>query len=152
MKSIAASTSRQSVSQAPPQQVIQRQFSGGTLIPDIVSSGSADHSKYQESNDRYHKIRVKQNSILEKIVSRTNGEVNSAHHQSADKIGHGLIGNAISEDGIVEGLERMEPNGKSFLLLVQWHPERMKDQESEFSKNIRESFLEAAREINREER
>ena|ERR1700730_9271744 len=120
-------------------------FSGGTLVPDIVSSGNADHTKYDESNDRYHKIQVKENSFLEKIVSRKNGEINSAHHQSADKIGQGLIGNAISEDGIVEGLERLEPEGKPFLLLTQWHPERMKEQDSEFAKNIRQSFLEACR-------
>ena len=120
-------------------------FYGGTLVPDIESAGNADHTKYDEKNDRYHKVRVKEDSLLAGIVGGREGMINSAHHQSADKIGHGLVGNANSEDGIVEGLERFQPGGKSFLLLVQWHPERMNDQQSNFSKNIKTKFLEAVR-------
>jgi putative glutamine amidotransferase len=119
-------------------------FAGGTLLPDILTAGNADHTKLDEQ-DRYHGIRVKENSLLELIVGTMSGEINSAHHQCADKIGHGLVGNASSPDGIVEGLERMQDNGKAFLLLVQWHPERMKNLESEFSKNIKIRFLEAVR-------
>lgn len=120
-------------------------FFGGTLVPDIESAGSADHTKFDETNDRYHKVRVKSDSLLAEIVGSQEGMINSAHHQSADKIGHGLIGSANSDDGIVEGLERFDGSGKSFLLLVQWHPERMNDQQSNFSKNIKTKFLEAVR-------
>jgi putative glutamine amidotransferase len=120
-------------------------FAGGTLIPDIVSAGNADHTKQNENSDRYHQVHIKEHTLLKEIVGSKNGEINSAHHQSADKIGHGLIGNASSEDGIVEGLERMQPDGKSFLLLVQWHPERMTNLESDFSKQIKIKFLEAVR-------
>jgi putative glutamine amidotransferase len=120
-------------------------FYGGTLVPDIVSVGNGDHTKYDETSDRYHEIRVKEHSTLAGIVGKKNGEVNSAHHQSADKIGHGLVGNATSNDGIVEGLERIHEAGKAFLLLVQWHPERMKNQQSEFAKNIKTKFLEVVR-------
>jgi putative glutamine amidotransferase len=120
-------------------------FCGGTLVPDIESSGSADHTKYDESNDRYHKVRVKENSLLASIVHGKEGMINSAHHQSADNIGHGLTGNASSDDGIVEGLERLQPTGKPFLLLVQWHPERMNDLQSNFSRNVKTNFLEAIR-------
>ena len=73
------------------------------------------------------------------------GEINSAHHQSADKIGQGLTGNAASDDGVVEGLERVQQDGKPFLLLVQWHPERMSNLESNFSRNIKNKFLETVR-------
>jgi len=83
--------------------------------------------------------------LLELIVGCMSGEINSAHHQCADKIGHGLVGNASSADGVVEGLERMQDIGKAFLLLVQWHPERMQNLESEFSRNIKIRFLEAVR-------
>ena len=120
-------------------------FYGGTLVPDIESAGNADHTKYDESNDRYHKLRVKDDSLLSEIVDSYEGMVNSENHQGADKIGHGLVGNANSEDGIVEGLERLQPGGKPFLLLVQWHPERMNDQQSNFSRNIKVHFLEAVR-------
>jgi len=120
-------------------------FCGGTLVPDVESAGNADHTKYDESNDRYHNVRVKNHSFLEEIVGSSKGMINSAHHQSADKIGHGLTGNASSDDGIVEGLERIQNSGKPFLLLVQWHPERMNDQQSNFSRNIKTKFLESVR-------
>jgi putative glutamine amidotransferase len=116
------------------------------LIPDIVSAGNADHSKYDETHDRYHSVSIRQDSLLSTVVGRQTGEINSAHHQSADRIGHGLSGNAASEDGVVEGLERSLPDGKPFLLLVQWHPERMEDQQSTFTMNIKRRFLQSVRE------
>ncbi|MEP6928228.1 MAG: gamma-glutamyl-gamma-aminobutyrate hydrolase family protein [Ginsengibacter sp.] len=120
-------------------------FFGGTLIPDIPVLGKFNHSKFQDGNDREHLIEIDTNSELYKITSQENGEINSAHHQSADMPGFGLVANAMSPDGIIEGMERKEPEGKSFLLLVQWHPERMKNLESIFSKNIKQTFLDAVR-------
>ena len=58
--------------------------------------------------------------------------------------GFGLVANAMSPDGVIEGMERRFPE-KSFLLLVQWHPERMENKESNFSKNIKKNFLDAVR-------
>ena len=68
------------------------------------------------------------------------GEINSAHHQSVDMPGFGLVVNALSPDGIIEGMERRRPEGKSYLMLVQWHPERMENQESIFAKNVKQDF------------
>jgi putative glutamine amidotransferase len=119
-------------------------YFGGTLIPDIPSFGKPDHSKIM-GVDRYHPVTVEGPGLLRKIAGTTGGEVNSAHHQAADKIGKGLAVNAVSADGIVEGLERENAGGKSFLLLVQWHPERMSDPESALVKNIKNSFLESCR-------
>jgi putative glutamine amidotransferase len=118
-------------------------FFGGSLIPDIPSAGSPDHSKIK-GVDRYHPVSIKASSLLKGIAGEGEWEVNSAHHQGADRIGKGLRVNAVSADGIVEGLEREETNGKPFLLLVQWHPERMIDQESPLVKNIKLSFLKSA--------
>ncbi|MFZ6008750.1 MAG: gamma-glutamyl-gamma-aminobutyrate hydrolase family protein [Bacteroidota bacterium] len=119
-------------------------YFGGTLIPDIPSFGKFNHARY-ERTDRHHVIHVDPNSDLKKIVGLESGEINSAHHQSADLVGKDLVANAISPDGIIEGLERKNKEGKPYLMLVQWHPERMIDQQSVFSKNIRRSFLEAAK-------
>lgn len=118
-------------------------FFGGTLIPDIVSSGKPDHTRISPKLDRYHKVEVKPETLLSSIVHVANGEVNSSHHQSADRIGEGLIVNAVSPDGIIEGLERKDKTGKPYLMLVQWHPERMTDKESPLTKNIRTHFLDA---------
>jgi putative glutamine amidotransferase len=123
---------------------IANAFFGGTLIPDIPSTGKPDHSKVN-GIDRYHPVQIEKSTLLNKIAGEDRGEVNSAHHQSAADVGRGLMVNAVSADGIVEGLERQHPEGKSFLLLVQWHPERMKDQGSPLVKNIKERFLESVR-------
>jgi putative glutamine amidotransferase len=120
-------------------------FFGGTLVPDIPAFGKFNHSKFQEGKDRDHLIEIDTNSLLHKIIGQEKGEINSAHHQSVDMPGYGLVASAMSPDGVIEGMERKEAKGKSFLLLVQWHPERMTNQESIFSKNIRRSFLDAVR-------
>ena len=119
-------------------------FFGGTLVPHLPVSGKFDHSR-KPSEDRYHTVEVDPDSLLQQTVQDTRGEVNSAHHQAADRVGKGLVTNALSPDGVVEGLEREEKNDAAFLLLVQWHPERMINLESRFSKNIRQRFLEAVR-------
>ena len=122
-------------------------FFGGTLIPDIPSFGKFNHSKFPEY-DRYHTIQVDPDSLLAKIVGNNQGSVNSAHHQSAELIGKDLVVNALSPDNVVEGLEWKNPKGKPFLMLVQWHPERMTDQESTYTKNIRSAFIESVRASN----
>lgn len=116
-------------------------FFGGTLIPDIASWGKFDHSKMPDKSDRYHEIIVNPSSWLNRIVNTDKGLVNSNHHQSTDRIGQGLVVSAISPDGIAEAIERTQPEGKSFLLFVQWHPERLKDKQSPFSKNLHNAFI-----------
>jgi putative glutamine amidotransferase len=122
-------------------------YFGGTLIPDIPSFGKYNHSKFP-AEDRYHEVSVDPNSQLQKIVGKDLGRVNSAHHQSGDMIGKGLVASAFSPDGIVEAIERRNFLDKSYLILVQWHPERMLPLESAFTEKIRQSFLEASRKKN----
>jgi putative glutamine amidotransferase len=115
-------------------------FFGGTLIPDIPTFGKFNHSK-REGNDTYHTISIDVNSALHETIGNVIGEINSAHHQSADRVGSGLVANTFSNDGVIEGLEWIDPLDKPYLSLVQWHPERMKDQTSPLTMNIRKSFL-----------
>lgn len=115
-------------------------YFGGTLIPDLPNAGKLDHSKL-DGCDRMHMVSVSKNTELEKIVGTNRGEVNSSHHQAAEKIGAGLRVSAVSDDGIIEGLEWQDPDGKSFLQLVQWHPERMENGESPFSKSLLQEFI-----------
>jgi putative glutamine amidotransferase len=120
-------------------------FLGGSLVPDIPSFKDVDHSKFGEGNDRYHSVTVEAGTKLFSIASTSPVEINSAHHQGADIIGRGLFPNAFSpDDGFVEGLE----NGHAeacYILLVQWHPERMKDQANPLAAGIRLAFLEAVK-------
>ena len=121
-------------------------FMGGTLIPDIPSAGKSNHSKFHEGQDRYHAVEILHDSELSKITNIVFGEINSAHHQSADLIANSLKANALSEDYIVEGLEWdsiNEQNQNHYLMLVQWHPERIINAEQNaFSYKIRQSFIE----------
>lgn len=120
-------------------------FFGGTLIPDIPTWGKYNHSKMPDDSDRYHTITIDPASWIYGIIGETEGVINSNHHQSADRTGKGLIVSAFSPDGVIEAMERKDPAENSFLCLVQWHPERMKDQNSNFVKNIRDAFIEECR-------
>jgi putative glutamine amidotransferase len=119
-------------------------YYGGTLVPDIPSFGKFNHSRYPD-RDRYHQIDVDTTSELFKITGIAKGEINSAHHQSAELIAKGLVTNSLSADGIVEGIERQKNEGKPFFQLVQWHPERMINLDNPFSKKIKEAFINAMR-------
>ncbi len=115
-------------------------FFGGTLVPDIPTAGKPDHAKIQGA-DRYHLVSVQDGTLLHALAAISFGDVNSAHHQSADRPGAGLRVNAVSSDGVIEGLEWAQSAGRPYLMLVQWHPERMNDQTSPLVKSIRNDFL-----------
>lgn len=120
-------------------------YFGGTLVPDIPSTGVPDHSRFADGNDRYHKVSASQGSRLSLLTGESGGEVNSAHHQAADRLGNGLKATAFSGDGVIEGMERSDDTQNSFLLLVQWHPERMREQENPFASRVRDVFLDSVR-------
>ncbi len=112
----------------------------GSLVFDIQTVIGTNHRKDERTGeDRVHDIFVINNSKLFNIVGEEKGTVNSSHHQSADRIGEGLRVNAKCDDGVIEGLE-WEGDDR-FVMLVQWHPERMRDINSAFSKNLLESFV-----------
>lgn len=116
----------------------------GSLIPDLRSNNANSHSSC-DGVDGIHNLKITGKSCLASIVKSKKGMVNSAHHQSAKKIGKGLKVTATDSNKIVEAIEWKNPVGKPFLLLVQWHPERMKNQSSRLSKNIRNKFIEEVR-------
>ena len=122
---------------------IANAYYGGTLIPDIPSYGKPDHTKFGEGKDRNHDIAIARGSLLEEITGASQGQVNSAHHQGVAEPAKELAVCAVSNDGIVEAMERKDRANQPFLLLVQWHPERMTDQLSVLSKNIRERLIES---------
>ncbi|HEY3250556.1 MAG TPA: gamma-glutamyl-gamma-aminobutyrate hydrolase family protein [Ignavibacteria bacterium] len=113
----------------------------GSLLSDIETIRGVNHTKINDTEDRYHDVNIKEGTLLKEVIGKSSGKVNSSHHQGIDRIGEGLIISARSTDGIIEGIE-WEDKGKTFLLGIQWHPERMNDKQSPFTKNILERFIE----------
>jgi putative glutamine amidotransferase len=90
---------------------------------------------------------VTNGSLLAGITGVKEGTVNSSHHQAVDAVGRGLRVAARSDDGIIEALEWDDPAGKPFVLLVQWHPERMSDAAGPFSRNLVERIASEVRAV-----
>ncbi len=119
---------------------------GGDLIQDLEEAGKKNHRRMNEADDE-HAITVTENTLLREITGVASALVNGAHHQAIGRLSDELIVSALSPDGVVEAVEWKHKEEDPWMLAVQWHPERMKDQDSNpFSKNIREAFL---KEINK---
>lgn len=120
----------------------------GTLQQDIGNELNKIHkaetvNKIQK--DKAHGVDIETGTLLHEILKADRMVVNSAHHQSIQQLGKGLRVNCRSDDGLIEGFEREDPNGTPFLLAVQWHPERMYKfnlEESPVSRTIRDRFIE----------
>jgi putative glutamine amidotransferase len=92
--------------------------------------------------DDEHSISISDHSLLKEVIGSSSANINGAHHQAIGKLSDELIATAISEDGVIEAAEFKEKEGESWMMAVQWHPERMKDRETNpASKNIREAFF-----------
>jgi len=114
----------------------------GTLIQNL---DKFDKNQTHKGNpDKLHQVKIQPGTILFDIVGHSNGEINSAHHQAINLLGEGLLVNSQADDGTIEGIEWKEKPGKSFMLGVQWHPERMFKfglEDSDLSKKIKERFF-----------
>lgn len=89
-----------------------------------------------------HDVRVTEGGMLHQILGSEVVAVNSLHGQAIDKPAPGLVIEALSEDGVVEGVSA--PDAPGWLLGVQWHPEALY-QEDAPSRLLFEAFGEAAR-------
>jgi len=113
---------------------------GGTLKQDLGELNKI-HRRVSK-DDKVHQVKVNDNTQLKEILKVSKGEVNSSHHQSIDRLGKELKINSIAMDGTIEGIERTDG---PFLLAIQWHPERMLDQNNPLSRNVKDAFLDSVR-------
>ncbi|MGA3014590.1 MAG: gamma-glutamyl-gamma-aminobutyrate hydrolase family protein [Bacteroidales bacterium] len=125
----------------------------GTLITDIpayMKAKGQDKLKVAVNHQCedyihcFHPVSINPASFLHRITGADTGSVTSNHHQAIAIPGKGLAISAKSSDGITEAIEWKEPEGKSFLVGVQWHPERM-DLTSALSGKLLERFLAEAK-------
>lgn len=85
---------------------------GGTLVQDIPG---------HDEEGKTHSVRIVRDSLLYRIYGREKAEVTTLHHQCVGKPAPGFAVSALSDDGIVEAIE------KGNILGVQFHPEIMED-------------------------
>lgn len=116
---------------------------GGMQLINVYYEGSLFQDIYEFLPDALphekgsvHDIEVKQGTVLHEITGEKDFPVKSYHHQSVKEVGEGLRVNAVTSDGIIEGIESEK---HSFILGVQWHPEL---DETEISDAIFERFIE----------
>jgi putative glutamine amidotransferase len=110
-------------------------FFGGSLYQDIPSqiSNALIHEK-----GSVHEIYVEEDTLLQKISKEKSFSIKSYHHQSVKAPGKGLRISARCPDGIIEAIEGID----SFVLGIQWHPER---EETEISNRIYKAFVDACK-------
>lgn len=116
---------------------------GGTLLTDIPTDVGTQvaHRCTPGSKGCLHSVKIDRQSDLYQLTGVENGMVNSYHHQAVDMVAPGMKVTAMSENGVAEAIERELPLGKSFIMGVQWHPEKP-DQNPDLSKPLADNFLE----------
>lgn len=95
---------------------------GGTLfqhIPDEIPH-ALEHKQPHTPNQGSHPIKIEKGTLLYQLLGTEDFFVNSFHHQAVKDPGPGVVINARTPDGIIEGIE--DPRYK-FCLGLQWHPE-----------------------------
>jgi len=105
---------------------------GGSLFQDIPTmiSDSHNHSHVE------HAVFIHPASRLATFMPKE-VRVNSFHHQAIKRLSPLLNSSALSDDGIIEAIEG------DGILAVQWHPERMIEDENQFK--LFTSFVEMCR-------
>lgn len=113
---------------------------GGTLIQHIPDAfpGALAHEQPNPRDQPGHEVIIKEATLLRSIVGVDTMNVNSAHHQAAANEPAGVIVNARTKDGVIEGIEA---TAYGFCIGVQWHPEFEIDSGDG---RILKSFVEAA--------
>jgi putative glutamine amidotransferase len=98
---------------------------GGTLVRDV-------NALYDERPQLYtvlprREVRVREGSVLHRIVGRSELLVNSLHFHAVQEPGRGFAIVAAEPTGVPQAIEH---SGRRFWLGVQWHPEYLPQQHS----------------------
>lgn len=122
---------------------------GGSLIADIPQDFAGEVAHRCDDYRRcLHMVYLQEEgTILKTINDVDSGFVTSSHHQAVDRLAQDFKVSATSSDGLTEAIEWKEPEGKSFLIGVQWHPERM-ETPGPLTTPIASAFIEAAMKYN----
>jgi putative glutamine amidotransferase len=103
-------------------------YRGGSLaqfIPDENRQPAIEHRKTNGVCPR-HVVSVNPESIVAHLTGKTDIDANSSHKQAVKRLGRELQIVATAPDGVIEGVE--DPSLPLFLG-VQWHPERLHEED-----------------------
>jgi putative glutamine amidotransferase len=106
-------------------------FFGGTLFQDIPTQVAAPtpvaHRLKVNGESRHcaHEMMISPDSLLFPAFGPA-ATINSYHHQAAKRLGNTLQITGVAPDGVVEMFENTQP---PFILGVQFHPERMLEED-----------------------
>lgn len=120
---------------------------GGTLYQDIErelsKKGEKDrvvHMNYEDYDGHRHVVKVVDNTPLHRWfqdsldAEKMEVSVNSYHHQGVKRLAQRFVPMAFSPDGLIEGFYdpgTYNPQEGKFIMGLQFHPERMRNQETE---------------------
>lgn len=121
------------------------QPAAGRTLPHASAERAADNIEGYR-----HPLKVEPGSLLERATGASGGtlESNSYHHQAVrpDAPGEGMRVSSWAPDGVAESIEPAADSAfaqaNRFVLGVQWHPERMVDDEAQAA--IFRAFVNAA--------
>lgn len=122
---------------------------GGTLWQKLQEvPGYLDHREDKEAplDVQYgpaHDVDLAEGGQLRRLAGAPRITVNSLHSQGVQRLGSGLVVEAVATDGLVEAFRVAD--APAFALAVQWHAE-WKSMHNPFSRALFAAFGEAARE------
>jgi putative glutamine amidotransferase len=108
---------------------------GGSLFQDVHGDRVTSRPHWAEPHD----VETAGPSFSRMLLGRR-PRVSSEHHQAARRLGRGLRVSAVSEDGVIEGIELP---GRRLTLGLQWHPEY--PESGEAGRRVAEALVHAAR-------
>ena len=123
---------------------------GGSLHYRIHQlSGKSDHRRPQHDDVTQeevfrpnHLVKLTAGGLFQSLTGCDEMMVNSLHGQGVDRLGEGLVVEAVSSDGVIEGLRYDDDT--QFIVGVQWHAEWQPEKHA-LSRALYTAFGEAAR-------
>ncbi|OGU57577.1 MAG: hypothetical protein A2X64_08990 [Ignavibacteria bacterium GWF2_33_9] len=119
-------------------------YMGGTLFADLPTQRPGEVSHRCENKDAcFHDVKLYKSQNFDFWGDIKNTRVNTNHHQGIDYLSEDLYPTSYAKDGLIESFEWIVPENQSYLIAVQWHPERLSDENPELSDSLGNNFLRA---------
>jgi putative glutamine amidotransferase len=99
---------------------------GGTLDQHITGRQGLVGHGVPGVRPELHEVRLDSGTWTAKAMGAETVTVSSSHHQAVAEVGRGLMVSGRAPDGIVEAMEHSDG---SWVVAVQWHPERRAEED-----------------------